>query len=66
MGDAALAMRGWPGRASLTTFRAGIFVLGMLSISCLELGLQRNSQVISFTLRVVVRKKRKMRNKEVG
>lgn len=45
MGDASLAMRGWPGRASLTIFHAGIFVLGTMSISCLELGLQRNFQV---------------------
>lgn len=66
MGDAALAMRGWSGRASLTMLRAGIFVLCTLSFSCLELGLQRNFQVISFTLRVVVRKKREMRNEEVG
>lgn len=57
MGDASLAMRGWSGRASLTIFHAGIFVLGTMSISCLELGLQKiPKSVISFPLRVVVRK----------
>lgn len=55
----ALAITVWSGRASLLKFRAGIFVLGMLSVRHFMPELQGNFQVISFTCRVVMRKKRR-------
>lgn len=54
----ALAMTVWSRRVSLLKFRAGIFVLGMLSVRHFMPKLQGNFQVISFTCRVVMRKKR--------
>lgn len=52
-----LTMRGWAGEASWLKFSAGIFVLGMLNVTCLKPEPQGNFQDISFTSRMVMRKK---------